>query len=42
MRSFLTGTVINTTLDLVFIPLIGLVMLAINRCWPWWCWPRCP
>ena len=30
VRSFLTGTVINTTLDLVFIPLIGLVMLAIQ------------
>jgi ATP-binding cassette subfamily B protein len=30
VRSFLTGTVINTTLDLVFIPLIGVVMLAIQ------------
>ncbi|WP_413747100.1 peptidase domain-containing ABC transporter [Synechococcus sp. MIT S9507] len=30
VRSFLTGTVINTALDLVFIPLIGLVMLAIQ------------
>lgn len=30
VRSFLTGTVINTTLDLVFIPLIAIVMFAIQ------------
>lgn len=30
VRSFLTGTLINTALDLVFIPLLGLVMLAIQ------------
>jgi len=30
VRSFLTGTVINTALDLVFIPLIGIVLLAVQ------------
>ncbi|WP_413404389.1 MULTISPECIES: peptidase domain-containing ABC transporter [unclassified Synechococcus] len=30
VRSFLTGTVINTALDLVFIPLVALVMFAIQ------------
>jgi len=30
VRAFLTGTVINTALDLIFIPLLGLVMLAIQ------------
>ena len=30
VRSFLTGTVISTALDLVFIPLLAIVMLAIQ------------
>ena len=30
VRSFLTGTVVNTALDLVFIPLIGLVLLVLQ------------
>lgn len=30
VRAFLTGTVINTALDVVYIPLIGIVLLAIQ------------